>query len=112
MRAVLGVLMLALAGPAAAATFKLTLLAPSDDPRLDRARVERAVPGHPTGPAEQALQVALKEAAIPLETAGARLELNVVEVADAATARSAAVAARSEMLTIPTIRDPDRCARP
>ena len=86
-------LLCAAAGTAAAASFRVTLLAPADDPRLDRARVERAVPGHPTGPAEQALQVALKEAAVPLETAGARLELNVVEVADAAAARAAAVAA-------------------
>jgi ABC transporter substrate binding protein (PQQ-dependent alcohol dehydrogenase system) len=101
-RAILQALALALAvaatlaltaGPARAASFKVTLLAPADDPRLERARVERAVPGHPTGPAQDALQVALKEAALQLDTAGAKLELNVVEVADAAAAKSAALAA-------------------
>jgi ABC transporter substrate binding protein (PQQ-dependent alcohol dehydrogenase system) len=86
-------LLLLAALPAAAATFKVTLLAPADDPRLERARVERAAPGHATGPALDGLQVALKEAALPLEAAGAKLELAVVEVADAAAARAAAVAA-------------------
>jgi ABC transporter substrate binding protein (PQQ-dependent alcohol dehydrogenase system) len=85
--------MLLAALPAAAATYKVTLLAPADDPRLERARVERAVPGHPTGPAADALQVALKEAALPLDAVGAKLELTVVEVADAAAARAAAAAA-------------------
>lgn len=86
-------LLLCLAGPAAAATFKVTLLAPADDPRLERARVERAVPGHPTGPAADALQLALKDAVLPLEAAGAKIELQVVEVADAAAAKAAAAAA-------------------
>jgi ABC transporter substrate binding protein (PQQ-dependent alcohol dehydrogenase system) len=87
------VLLLAAALPAAAATFKVTLLAPADDPRLDRARVERAVPGHATGPAADALQVALKEAGLQLDAAGAKLDLQVVEVADAAAAKAAAAAA-------------------
>lgn len=86
-------LLLAAALPAAAATFKVTLLAPADDPRLERARVERAVPGHATGPASDALQVALKEAGLQLDAAGAKLELQVVEVADAAAAKAAAAAA-------------------
>jgi ABC transporter substrate binding protein (PQQ-dependent alcohol dehydrogenase system) len=51
------------------------------------------VPGHATGPALDGLQVALKEAALPLDAAGAKLELAVVEVADAAAARAAAAAA-------------------
>lgn len=86
-------MLLVAALPAAAATFKVTLLAPADDPRLERARVERAVPGHATGPAADALQVALKEATLPLDAAGAALELQVVEVADAAAAKAAAAAA-------------------
>jgi ABC transporter substrate binding protein (PQQ-dependent alcohol dehydrogenase system) len=89
----LAVLLLTVALPAAAATFKVTLLAPADDPRLDRARVERAVPGHATGAAADALQVALKEAGLQLDAAGAKLELQVVEVADAAAAKAAAAAA-------------------
>jgi ABC transporter substrate binding protein (PQQ-dependent alcohol dehydrogenase system) len=80
----------ALAGPAAAATFKVTLLMPADDPRLERSRLERAALGHPGGPAVEALQVALKEGAVELDAAGAKIELDAVEVADAAAARAAA----------------------
>jgi ABC transporter substrate binding protein (PQQ-dependent alcohol dehydrogenase system) len=76
-----------------AATFKAVLLLPADDPRLARDRLERAVPGQPTGPAADALQVALKEGAVELEAAGAKLELQVVEVADAPAARAAAATA-------------------
>jgi CTP:molybdopterin cytidylyltransferase MocA len=42
---------LAAAVPAAAATFKVTLLMPADDPRLERQRLERALLGHAGGPA-------------------------------------------------------------
>ena len=34
-----------------AAAAKITLLMPAGDPRLERARIERAFPGHPGGPA-------------------------------------------------------------
>ncbi|KNZ32537.1 MAG: branched-chain amino acid ABC transporter substrate-binding protein [Methylibium sp. NZG] len=85
--------LLAASPPAEAATFKVTLLAPADDPRLDRSRVERAYLGHPTGPAADALRVAFTEGQLELDTAGAKLELQVVEVADAAAARSAAAQA-------------------
>lgn len=93
MKTALAVLLLAVAGPALAAGFKLTLLVPADDPRLARTRVERAVPGHPQGPAADALQVALKEGALQLDAAGAKLELQVLEVSDATAARTAAQAA-------------------
>lgn len=86
-------LLLAAALPAAASSFKVTLLAPADDARLERSRVERAVLGHPLGPAADALRVALQEGALPLDVAGARIELEVVEVADAGAARQAAAAA-------------------
>jgi ABC transporter substrate binding protein (PQQ-dependent alcohol dehydrogenase system) len=76
-----------------AATFKAVLLVAVDDPRLARERLERAVPGQPTGPAADALKVALKEGAVELDAAGAKLELEAVEVADAAAARAAATAA-------------------
>lgn len=79
--------------PAAAATFKVTLLAPADDSRLDRARVEKALLGHPGGPAADGVSVAIAEGQIELDAAGAKLELSVVEVANAAAAKTAAAAA-------------------
>lgn len=87
--------LLSLLAPAAAmaATFKVTLLTPAVDPRLERARIERAAPGHATGPVADALKVALAEGQFELEGAGARLELTVQPVADAAGARAAAAAA-------------------
>ena len=77
----------------AAATFKVTLLMPADDTRLERARLERGHLGHPGGPAVEALQVALKEGALELDAAGAKIELDTVEVADLAAARAAATKA-------------------
>ncbi|MFO1273246.1 MAG: branched-chain amino acid ABC transporter substrate-binding protein [Rubrivivax sp.] len=76
-----------------AATFKVTLLAPADDPRLDRNRLERAFLGQAGGPASDGVNVALAEGKFELDSAGAKLELAVVEVADAAAARNAAAAA-------------------
>jgi ABC transporter substrate binding protein (PQQ-dependent alcohol dehydrogenase system) len=78
---------------AQAATFKVTLLVPADDPRLERARLDRAFLGHAGGPAGEALQIALNDARFELEAAGAKIELATVTVADAAAARSAAAAA-------------------
>jgi ABC transporter substrate binding protein (PQQ-dependent alcohol dehydrogenase system) len=78
---------------AAQAPLKVTWLAPADDPRLERSRLERAALGHPGGPAVDALKVALAEAKPELEAAGTRLELDVAEVADAAAARAAAARA-------------------
>jgi len=75
---------------ASAATFKVTLLMPADDPRLERSQLERAKLGHPGGQAVVALQVALKEGALELDAAGAKIELETVEVADLAAARTAA----------------------
>lgn len=88
-------LLAALAWPALAqaAAFKLTLLVPAGDSRLERARLERAVPGHPTGPLADAVKVALAEGRTELDAAGSSLALTVVEVSDAATSRAAAGAA-------------------
>lgn len=84
--------LLACAGVATvhAATFKLTLLVPADDTRLERSRTERAYLGHPGGSAADGLQVALKEAKFELEAAGAVLTLDTVPVASAAAAKDAA----------------------
>ena len=73
-----------------AASFKATLLVPADDPRLERSRLERGVIGHPGGPAADALKVAVSEGELELDAAGAKLALEVIEVADAAAARAAA----------------------
>lgn len=75
---------------------KLTLLVPADDPRLERSRVERELPGQPLAPVRDALEVALKEAALELADANLRAELRVVEVADAAQAATAAKAAEQQ----------------
>lgn len=93
-RSVFAVLLAGVAvGVAQAATFKLTLLVPADDPRLERSRTERAYLGHPGGPAADGLQVALKEAKFELEAAGAALTLETVPVANAAAAKDAALKA-------------------
>jgi len=81
------------AAAAQAAAFQAVLLVPADDPRLSRNRLERAVLGHPAGPAADALGVALKEGKLELDAAGASLGLRTVAVADAAAARAAAAAA-------------------
>lgn len=86
----LGAVMAVGLGTAQAATFKLTWLAPADDPRLERSRLERGALGHPGGPAVDAFKLALAEGRLELETAGAKLELEVVDVADAAAAKAAA----------------------
>jgi len=92
-RAALILLVGAAAGPLLAATYKVTLLAPADDPRLERSVLERGALGHPGGPAVDALKVALAEGRMELDAAGAKLELEVVEVADAAAAKAAAAKA-------------------
>jgi ABC transporter substrate binding protein (PQQ-dependent alcohol dehydrogenase system) len=83
-------LLLAAAGVAQAAPYKVTLLVRADDPRLERNRVERAYLGHPGGPASDGLAVAIKEASFELDAAGTNLTLDTVPVADAAAARAAA----------------------
>lgn len=91
-----GLLTLALAaGAAQAASFKLTLLVPADDARLERSRLERAALGHATGPAVDALKLALADAKLELDAAGATLQLEVQEVADAAAAKAAATKAEA-----------------
>jgi ABC transporter substrate binding protein (PQQ-dependent alcohol dehydrogenase system) len=76
-----------------AATLKATLIQPADDPRLERTRTERAYLGHPGGPAEQGLKVALDEAKFELDTGKTAVSLDVKAAADANAARAAALAA-------------------
>jgi ABC transporter substrate binding protein (PQQ-dependent alcohol dehydrogenase system) len=89
-------LLLAAVMPAAAANFKVTLLTPADDPRLERARIERAALGHPAGPALDALKVAMAEGRFELDAAGATLQLTQVEVSDAAGAKAATAKAERD----------------
>ncbi|MDE1949104.1 MAG: branched-chain amino acid ABC transporter substrate-binding protein, partial [Burkholderiales bacterium] len=79
--------------PTFAASFKVTLIEPADDPRLEPSRLERGWLNHPGGPASEGLDVALKDGRFELDAAGARIELTTVEVADAAAARAAAARA-------------------
>ena len=90
------VLALALAGtavPLAAQTLKATLLFPADDPRLERSRAERAYLGHPTGPAEDGVKMALDEGQFELDAVGAKVALESKPAATLDAARAAALAA-------------------
>lgn len=88
------VLALALAGgPVAAQALKATLLHPADDARLERSRAERAYLGHPTGPAEDGVKMAIEEGQFELEAAGAKLALESKPAATLEAAKAAAVAA-------------------
>ncbi|MBP6900915.1 MAG: branched-chain amino acid ABC transporter substrate-binding protein [Burkholderiaceae bacterium] len=90
----IGATLLALTATLAqAAAYKAVLLVPADDARLSRSRLERAVLGQPTGPAADALGLALADAKMELDAAGASLSLATVAVADAAAARAAAAQA-------------------
>ena len=80
-------------GPVAAQALKATLLHPADDARLERSRAERAYLGHPTGPAEDGVKMAIEEGQFELEAAGAKLALESKPVATLDAARAAAVAA-------------------
>lgn len=81
------------AGPLAAATLKATLLFPADDPRLERSRAERAYLGHPTGPAEDGVQMALQDGQFELDAAGAKVALDSRPVTGLDAAKAAAQAA-------------------
>ena len=78
------------AASAEAAAFKATLLVLDDDPRLQRSRVERAYLGHPTGPAADAVAVAIKESKLELDAAGASLSIATVSAADVKSLQEAA----------------------
>ncbi|WP_236580574.1 branched-chain amino acid ABC transporter substrate-binding protein [Rubrivivax sp. A210] len=82
-------------GLAAAAPFKVTLLVMANDPRLERNRLERGYLGQRGGPLADALKIALAEGKPELESVGARIDLEITEVADAAGARAAAAKAEA-----------------
>src|SRR5881628_2197634 len=78
------------AGGARAATITLGLLVPADDERLARQRVELAYLGHPGGPLQQAVEMALKESKFELDAARLDVKIETVEVRTPAEARAAA----------------------
>ena len=85
---------LALAAAAAqAATLKATVLVRDDDPRLERSRLERAYLGHPGGTPEEALKLAVDDAAFELDAAQAAVALETRAAATRDAARAAALAA-------------------
>lgn len=86
----LACLLALVAASASAAPLRVTLLLPDDDPRLERSRVERAYFGHPTGPVQDGLQMALKDSQLELDAAGSSLTLEVVAVASPEAAKAAA----------------------
>lgn len=76
-----------------AASFKATLIQRDDDPRLERSRIERPALGHPGGPVNPALEMALKDSKLELDAERAVLVLDTVKVGSAAAARDAAAKA-------------------
>ena len=82
-----------LALPTRAATLKATLITLADDPRLERTRLERAYLGHPGGPLDEAIAMAIEESQFELESAAAAIKVNRVVAAGLEAARSAAAAA-------------------
>ncbi len=73
-----------------AATLKATLIQPADDPRLERTRTERSYFGHPGGPAEQGLKVALDEAKFELDAGKTAVAIDVKSADSRDAARAAA----------------------
>ena len=84
---------LALAPGTRAAVLKATLITQADDPRLERARVERAYLGHPGGAAIDGVQLALDDGRFELDAAGASVSVDAVPVDSISAARGAAAAA-------------------
>lgn len=76
--------------PAGAATLRAVLIAPADDARLERSRVERGYLGHPGGPALDGVRMALAESGFELDAAGTAVALDNASVASSAAARVAA----------------------
>lgn len=78
-----------LAAPSRAATVRATLIAPADDVRMTRSRLERAYLGHPGGTARDGAQLALDDARFELDAAGSAVLLDLQLVASAEAARAA-----------------------
>jgi ABC transporter substrate binding protein (PQQ-dependent alcohol dehydrogenase system) len=88
--ATLALALLLCAGGTHAATLTLGLLVRADDERLAPQRIELSYSGHPGGPVQQAVEVALKESTFELGAAKLDVKLETVEVRTPAEARAAA----------------------
>lgn len=86
----LAVVVCAPAGSVQAATLRATLIAPADDPRLERSRIERAYLGHPGGSARDGAQLAIDEARFELDAAGSAVTLDSQAASSLESARAAA----------------------
>jgi ABC transporter substrate binding protein (PQQ-dependent alcohol dehydrogenase system) len=75
------------------ATLNATLLAPLDDARLERTRLERAYLGHPGGMLSDALHMAVDENQLELEASGAAVLIDSKPISTLEAARAAAIAA-------------------
>ncbi len=83
-------LWLAAAGTAQAATWDITLIEQADNPRLERARIERAYLGHPGGSASDGVKLALDDAQFELDAAKLSPVLRTEPANSLETARQAA----------------------
>lgn len=76
--------------PAGAATLRAVLIAPADDARLERSRVERGYFGHPGGPALDGVRLAIEESRFELDAAGSAVAVDSASAASLDAARAAA----------------------
>jgi ABC transporter substrate binding protein (PQQ-dependent alcohol dehydrogenase system) len=77
-------------GTARAANWSVTLIEQSNNPKLERDRVERAYMGHPTGAASDAIAMALDEAQFELEAAKTSITFKLEQVSSLEAAKAAA----------------------
>lgn len=63
-----------------AATWQVLVVGATDDPRLERKRLEQAYPGHPGGSVEAAVRVAASEGQTTLASTGHQLKLHFVQI--------------------------------
>ncbi len=79
-------------GAVQAATLTIGLLQIEDDERLDERRVELAYPGHPGGPLEHAVEMAVKESQFEIDNAKLQVKIDVRAVGSAEDAKAALAA--------------------
>ncbi len=78
-----------------AADWRVVFLTWPDNPDFDRSRTERAYLGHPTGSASEGFAMAVSDARIELDAAGADIKVEVQPVNSADAARAAALKAQA-----------------
>jgi ABC transporter substrate binding protein (PQQ-dependent alcohol dehydrogenase system) len=81
---------LALTEAARAASWNVVLIEQTNNPQLERHRVERAYMGHPTGAASEAIAMALDEAQFELEASKTTITLKPEQASSIEAAKAAA----------------------